>query len=133
VSLSRILDALAAILNGENEVLKFERDLAPHGPEFEDLHIESKSSSKRSSESLNLIFFSPFFWCYVHFYCFEFLLFDLEYAWLITLLGVMTYSTWIFLVKLLSIFILAIFCVIYPLNWLFIFINGNKWLLCDLS
>jgi hypothetical protein len=40
------------------EVLEiFKRDLAPRGAEFEDLHAESKPSSERSSESLNLIFF----------------------------------------------------------------------------
>jgi hypothetical protein len=56
VSFSRILDALVAISKGENEVLKFERDLTPRGTEFEDLHAESKLSS----ESLNLIFFLSF-------------------------------------------------------------------------
>jgi hypothetical protein len=61
VSFTTILDALAAIFNGENEDLKFERDLASRGLEFEDLHIESKLSSERSSESLNLIFFLSFF------------------------------------------------------------------------
>jgi hypothetical protein len=130
VSFSRRLDALAAISKGENKVLKFERDLAPRGAEFEDLHAESKLSS----ESLNLIFSSLFLWCYVLFYCFEFLLFSLEHAWLITLLGVMTCSTWIFLVKLLGIrSFLAIFYVIYPLNLLFACLNCNKCLLCDLS
>jgi hypothetical protein len=49
------MDALAAIFKGGNEGLKFERDLAPRGAEFEDLHVESKLSSERSSKSLNLI------------------------------------------------------------------------------
>jgi hypothetical protein len=102
-SFSTIRDALAAILKRENEASKFERDLASQGAEFEDLHAESKPSSERSSESLNLIFSSLFFWCYVLFYCFEFLLSAREHAWLITFLGVMACSTWIFLVKLLGI------------------------------
>jgi NurA-like 5'-3' nuclease len=55
VSLWNILDALAAILKRENEPLKFGRDLASQGAKFKDLHVELKPSSKRSSESLNLI------------------------------------------------------------------------------
>jgi hypothetical protein len=51
-----ILNALATILNCENEVLKFERDPATQGAEFEDLHPKSKPSSER----LNLIFSHPF-------------------------------------------------------------------------
>jgi hypothetical protein len=92
MSFSTIQDAVAIIFKVENKTLKFERDLAPRGAEFEDLHTESKPSSEKLSESLNLIIFL-FFWCYVIFYCFEFLLLSLEYAWLITLLGVMTCST----------------------------------------
>jgi hypothetical protein len=103
VSFSTILDSQAAILKCENKFLKFNIDLVPPRAKFEDLHAESKPSDKRSSESLNLIFSSLLFWCYVLFYCFEFLLLALEYAWLITLLRVMTCSTWIFLVKLLGI------------------------------
>jgi hypothetical protein len=57
VPFSRILDALPDILNCENEVLKFDRDIAIWRDEFEDLHAESKPSS----ESLNLIFSSSFF------------------------------------------------------------------------
>jgi hypothetical protein len=44
-------------LKCEKEVLKFERDLALRGSKFEDLHAESKPSSK----CLNLIFSSSFF------------------------------------------------------------------------
>jgi hypothetical protein len=99
VSFSMIRETLAAIFKFGNVASKFERDLAPQGAEFEILHAESKSSS----ESLNLIFSSLVFRCYVPFYCFKFLLFALEHAWLITLLGVMACSTWIFLVKPLGI------------------------------
>jgi hypothetical protein len=92
-------EILAAIFKSGNIPSKFERDLAPWGAEFDDLHAESKPSSK----SLNLIVSSLFFWWYVLFYCFEFLSFSLKHAWLIILLGVMACSTWIFLVKLLGI------------------------------
>jgi hypothetical protein len=103
ISFSTIRETLAAIFKSGNVASKFERDLAPRGAKFKDLHAESKPSSERSSESLNLIFSSLFFGCYVLFYCFEFLLFTSEHAWLIILLGVMTCSSWIFLVKLLGI------------------------------
>jgi hypothetical protein len=69
VSFSTILDVLVDIFKGENEAFKFERDLALRGVEFEYLHVELKPSS----ESLNLIFFLSFFWCYALFYYFKFL------------------------------------------------------------
>jgi hypothetical protein len=85
MSFSTILDALAAIFKGGDIASKFERYLAPQGAEFENLHTESKPSSERLRESLNLIFSSLFFWCYVLFYCFKFLLFALKHVWLIVL------------------------------------------------
>jgi hypothetical protein len=66
MSFSTIRETLAAIFKSGNVASKFERDLAPQGIEFEDLHAELKPSS----ESLNLIFSSLFFGFYVLFYCF---------------------------------------------------------------
>jgi hypothetical protein len=82
-------ETLAIIFKSGNVASKFKRDLASWGAEFEDLHAKSKPSN----ENLNLIFSSLFFWCYVLLYCFEFMLFALEHAWLITLLSVMACST----------------------------------------
>jgi hypothetical protein len=70
MSFSTIWEALAAIFKSGNVASKFERDLAPQGVKFEDLHAELKPSSERSSESLNLIFSSIFYGFYVLFYCF---------------------------------------------------------------
>jgi hypothetical protein len=57
VSFWRTRETLTTIFKSENIISKFERDLAPQRVEFENLHAESKPSSERSSESLNLIFF----------------------------------------------------------------------------
>jgi hypothetical protein len=81
MSIWTILDALAAILKRENEALKFGRSRIWRSiRRIEALEQEIERDP----------FFFSFFWCYVLFYCFEFLLLALKYAWLITLLGVMT-------------------------------------------